>query len=137
MTMRASWVLATLAAAGALALGGCSKQADDNAVAPGRPDPGNSAEVVQPQAADTPPGGPSGITGSLPHPGSSGGDAVAGATGSDATGAASGQLAARPGAGLDGGLGNTPADGANAMGAAPVPDGSPNRTTKSSVGNRD
>jgi hypothetical protein len=142
MTMRPSWVLATLAAAGALALAGCSKEID-NANAPGRPDPGNSAEIVRPQAPDSPAGGPSGIAGSLPHPGSSGGDAVAGAAGSGNTSqTTAAEMAARPGVGLDGGLGTSAADagtaGGTAMGAGPVvPDGSPNRTTKSSVGNRD
>ncbi|HEY0822315.1 MAG TPA: hypothetical protein VGD76_00900, partial [Ramlibacter sp.] len=68
--------------AGALALAACSKQADTNPNAPGSPGTGNSAEVVRPAAPDGPPGGPSGVAGSLPHPGSSGGDAVPGTTGS-------------------------------------------------------
>ncbi|HET8748089.1 MAG TPA: hypothetical protein VFM98_21005 [Ramlibacter sp.] len=139
---RASGTIAIVAAACALALGACSKQVDTNANAPGSPGSGNTAEVVRPAAPDSPPGGPSGIAGSQPHPGSSGGDAVVGASG---TGTAGASQQAMPGQGLDGGLGtdnaalaaSSPAGSGTAMGAGGTAlDGSPNTTTQSSVGNR-
>ena len=63
-----------------------------------------------PSAPDTTTGGPSGVKGSMPHPGSSGGDMVAGTTGK-------GGASAQPGTGTQGGLGmnTTPAT----MGSSP------------------
>src|SRR5438874_1521963 len=63
-------------------LGACDRGATGNPNAPGSPGTGNAPQVSAPTAPDTPPGGPSGVKGSLPHPGSSGGDAVPGTTGS-------------------------------------------------------
>ena len=62
---RQPWPILTLAAACALTLGACSKQADTNANAPGSPGTGNGVVVTQPTAPDTPPGGPSGVKGSM------------------------------------------------------------------------
>ncbi|MHB1123559.1 MAG: hypothetical protein ACYC0T_12675 [Ramlibacter sp.] len=63
-----------LAAAASLGLAGCERGADSGATvnpnAPGSPGTGNSTQVVTPSAADGPPGGPSGVAGSAPHPGS-------------------------------------------------------------------
>ena len=61
---RRPWALASLAVACALALGACSKRAEDSPVAPGRPGTGNGVDVVQPAVPDSPPGGSSGVTGS-------------------------------------------------------------------------
>ena len=81
MSMSApAWGLALLAA---MALAACDKATNSgNANAPGSPGTGNPPVVATPMAPDTQPGGTSGVAGSLPHPGSSGGDAVMGATGS-------------------------------------------------------
>lgn len=113
------------------ALVACGRGADSGATASpnaqGSPGTGNPTQARAPQAPDGPPGGPSGVKGSAPHPGSSGGEPVAGATGSGTQGSSSG-------AGLGGGLG----EGRTAMGAAPAasapsgsaaPPGSSNRSS--------
>lgn len=145
---RKSWPLVTLAAACALALGACSKQADSNPNAPGSPGTGDSAELVRPSAPDGPPGGPSGIAGSAPHTGASGGDAVPGTTGRGTTDVTARSQTAEPGSGLNGGLSSA---GSNSvMGASPGADtsstsapkgaaaggGSSNATSGSAYGQR-
>jgi len=76
----------------------------------------------------------------MPHPGSSGGDAVSGVTGKGEAQADANAKSpsAPPGAGLNGGLGAS--SGTAAMGAGKqqdqVPQGSSNTTPRSSVGNR-
>lgn len=92
----------------ALALAGCDKAVTGgNANAPGSPGTGNPREVAAPSAPDTPPGGPTGVKGSLPHPGSSGGDAVPGTTGRGTSEPDSRSQTAQPGAGTTGGLGGS------------------------------
>lgn len=136
---RKPWPIVTLAAACALALGACSKQAETSANAPGSPGTGNGVATTQPAAPDGPPGGSSGDKGAAPATGSSGGDAVAGATG-DAS-AVTGSGTQQPGVGINGGLssgnvmGNAPS-GQNATMASPAGNGSSNNSTRSSVGNR-
>ncbi|HEY0920206.1 hypothetical protein [Devosia sp.] len=97
-----------VAAAASLGLAGCGRGADSGATAnpnaPGRPGTGTPTQVVTPAAGDSAPGGPSGVAGSAPHPGSSGGDAVPGATGSGTVG-----QAPPAGSGLQGGMGSGPA----------------------------
>lgn len=115
-----------------LALGACSKQAENNAVAPGRPGTGNGVEVVKPAAPDSPPSGSSGSSGAVPHTGSSGGDATPGVTGS---GTAS-KAPAPTGSGLDGGLNTHAAGNAGSPEPAAATQGSANTTTGSSFGNR-
>jgi hypothetical protein len=129
------------AAALSLALAGCGRGADSgatsNPVSQGRPGTGNDRVVVQPSAPDGPAAGSAGAKGSAPYASPSGGGAVPGSTG---TGTSSAQPA--PGTGLQGGLGagsgltgSFPSGtGTSSMGAAG--DGSPNTTTRSSVGNR-
>jgi hypothetical protein len=136
MMTRASWPLATLAAACVFALAACSKQVDSNATAPGNPGTGNTAEVVRPAAPDGPPGGPSGIAGSAPHTGSSGGDAVPGTTGQGTADASGHSQTAQPGTGLHGGLGSGTAMGASGANAPAVGEGSANTTPGSAVGTR-
>jgi hypothetical protein len=131
MAVRASTlVLAAAASLASLGLAACHREADTGATAnsnaPGRPGTGNGVEVAQPQAGDNSSGrGSSGAKGSMPHPGSSGGDAPAGTTGSGGTGAMGG-----PGSGLAGGVNAAPGQ---STGVAP---GSSNSTLKGSVGNR-
>ena len=122
-------VALVLAAATTLALASCNRggAGTGNPNAPGSPGTGNASETSTPVVADTKPGGPSGVKGSLPHPDSSGGDAVLGTTGTGNAGAA------QPGTGLQGGLGN--AGGMSGTGTG-VADGSTNSTSKSGVGNR-
>lgn len=118
-----------LAAGLTLALAACGRGADSGATAnpnaPGSPGTGNPPVIATPQAPDSPPGGPSGVAGSAPHPGSSGGDAVPGATGSRIIG-----QAPAPGGGLQGGMGAGPAastatgTGTAAPPAGAVPEGS-------------
>jgi hypothetical protein len=134
--MRATWSLATVAAC-ALVLSACSKQADQNAVAPGSPGTGNGTVVVRPAAPDGPAGGPSGIKGSAPHAGSSGGDAVPGTTGSGTNDGSGSSQAAQPGTGLNGGLGSNTAMGAStAASGGSVPAGSSNTSPGNAVGSR-
>jgi hypothetical protein len=122
-------VVLGLAAFLALGLVACQRGADTGATAnpnaPGRPGTGNAPVIAQPAAPDSAgAGGSSGEKGSLPHPGSSGGDAVPGTTGG-------GGSSAPPGTGLQGGL------GASGPGqSSPAGEGSTNRTTRGSVGNR-
>jgi hypothetical protein len=150
---RRPWALASLAVACALALGACSKRAEDSPVAPGRPGTGNGVDVVKPAVPDSPPGGSSGMAGSLP----AGGDAPVGTTGHGMSDSASGSgQATIPGTGLHGGLGTgenvagsastpttdsttrapTSAPSGSGMGAGPGLGGSTNMTTHGSVGNR-
>jgi hypothetical protein len=133
-----------------LALAGCNRQGEGNPDAPGRPVTGNSPEVAAPSAPDTPPGGPSGVKGSMPHPGSSGGDAAPGTSGSGTSDASGRNPASQPGAGLGGGMGGS--SGLGMTGTFPagtttqsastrsdgegVAAGSTNRTPRSGVGTR-
>ena len=124
-----SWML-VLAAATSLGLAGCHRGADSGATAqanaPGRPGTGNGVEVASPQSADSSNGrGSSGAMGSLPHPGSSGGDAPAGVSGKGGASTMGG-----PGTGLQGGMNPQPGQPTGVAG------GSTNRTPHSSVGNR-
>lgn len=123
-------ILATLLPLGSA---GCDRDGS-NPNSPGSPGTGNPAEAARPSASDTPAGGPAGVKGSLPHPGSSGGDAVPGATGTGTAGQA------QSGQGLAGGVsassvpsGSTTTQSA---GAGPVPEGSENRSPRSAVGTR-
>jgi hypothetical protein len=128
-----AWAFAGLVAV-ALSLGACSKQADQAPNAPGSPGAGNSTEVVKPSVADGSSGaGPSGIAGSAPHTGASGGDVVAGTTGKGLEASDGRSAPAQAGIGLNGGLGN--GSGA-AMGNAAAGNGSPNTTSSSAVGQR-
>ncbi|WP_427915379.1 hypothetical protein ACPWT1_10895 [Ramlibacter sp. MMS24-I3-19] len=126
-------------------LAACHRDADSGATAngnaPGSPGASNAATVRVPQQGDTSSGrGPSGVAGSLPHPGSSGGDAVVGTTGKGTSANNAESQTAQPGSGLHGGLGAS--DRTSSMGAAGPSEaatpsqGSANRTTGSSVGNR-
>lgn len=123
MRMRASWCCAAVCL---LALGACSKQADQNPVAPGRPGTGNGVTVLEPAAPDGPRTGSGGMTGAARSAGTTYGD-VPGVTGSGNA------ATAQPGTGLSGGI---PDGGATAMGASPVASGTSNSTTGSSFGNR-
>lgn len=122
-----------LAAFAAMALAACSKQAENDAVAPGSPGTGNPTTVVQPAAPDSQPGGSSGMAGALPAPGSSGGQTLPGTSGGGTLGAAP-----APGSGLNGGLatGGDAAPSTPGTSSATVAPGSPNTGSKSSVGNR-
>ena len=139
-----TWLLAIAAAAVASSLAACGRGADSGATAnPNAPgSPGNNERVVsQPAAPDGAPGGPSGIKGSAPHTGSSGGDVPPGLTGSGTAEAGGRTQAPAPGTGLNGGLGmagTAPAGGGTSapMGAGPAAAGSPNTTTDSAVGRR-
>ena len=128
MTMNAqAFRLALLAT---LALGGCDKAAQGNSNASGSPGAGNPREFAAPAAPDTPPGGSSGRKGSMPHPGSSGGDAVPGTTGRGTSDPGGRSQSAQAGVGTAGGLGGSsglgmtgsfPASGASSP-AQPGPD---------------
>lgn len=142
MTIHAqAWSLALLAG---LALSACDKAVTGgNANAPGSPGTGNPREVTSPVAADTPPGGSSGMKGLAPVPGSSGGDAVRGTTGSATSAGGAGSQA--PGAGTAGGLGGNsgigmtgsfPAGASSASRQDQVAPGSSNRTPDTAVGRR-
>lgn len=124
---RQAWAFVTVVAAFALALGACGKQADTQPNAPGGS--ADTAEVVRPAAPDGPPGGSSGVVGSGPYSGASGGDVIPGTTGSGRS------QTAQPGAGLGGGLGG---GNSAAMGAPATPggSGSSNATSSSAVGQR-
>ncbi len=114
-----------------LATSACDKATNSgNANAPGSPGTGNPREVVAPAAADTPPGGPSGVKASLPHSGSSGGDAVSGTTGRGTTDVGGRSTGAQVGGGTAGGLGGNsglgmtgsfPANAASSGGKPGVP----------------
>jgi hypothetical protein len=131
-----AWSVIAAAGACAALVAGCGDRAERNANAPGSPGTGNPTAVVQPAAPDGPPGGPSGIKGSVAHPGSSGGEAIPGTTGS---GTVAGGQPAQPGAGLNGGLGMTgsfPAGTSTSATMGNAADGSPNTTSKNAVGQR-
>ena len=134
---RHPWLWGCASALLALSLAGCGRGADSgatsNANAPGSPGTGNDRVVAQPHAPDTPPGGPSGVKGSLPHTGSSGGDMPPGATGSGSPVAGGHSQPGPPGTGLHGGLGS--GDTAT-MGAGVATEGSTNSSPKSRVGSR-
>jgi hypothetical protein len=146
--MQRTWVFASLAAACALALGACSKQADTNPNAPGNPGTGNATLSSKPVAPDGPPGGPSGVAGSSPHTGSSGGDVLPGTSGSGTAEASGRSQTPQPGSGLNGGLnaGTAAIAGASAAGgtsSAPggvntsaAGNGSSNATPDAAVGRR-
>jgi hypothetical protein len=135
-----------LVASLSLGLAGCNRASEGNPGAPGSPGTGNPREVARPTAADTPSGGLSGVKGSLPHAGSSGGDAPPGATGSGTADAGGQNQASQPGAGLAGGMsgssglgmtGTFPAGtGTQSAGAGAASSGSPNRSPRSGVGTR-
>jgi len=113
-----------------LGLAACDRGARSGATAnpnaPGSPGTGNAPVTASPAAPDSPTtGGSSGEKGSQPHTGSSGADAPPGTSGS-------GGQAAQPGTGLQGGLGTNTAPGQS----APAAEGTKNRTTQGSVGNR-
>jgi hypothetical protein len=113
-------VLAVLASA---CLAACQRGADSGATsspnAPGSPGTGNAASVSVPQQGESSSGsGPSGVAGSAPHPGASGGDVVRGASGKGTSDNAARSQTAQPGSGLNGGLGAT--DGTTALGAGPA-----------------
>lgn len=146
---RRSWAFLCVVAAGALALGACSKQSEDHPSALGRPGTGNGVAMVKPSMPDSPPRS-NGIPASATDAGASGGGVVAGASGNGSV-AASGRPASAPGVGLDGGLGTGSAIASSKSGsgsttsapsdtgpdaATPGGSGSPNMTTHSSVGNR-
>jgi collagen type I/II/III/V/XI/XXIV/XXVII alpha len=149
MTQR-TWVLASLAAACALSLGACSKQADGNPNAPGNPGTGNATVTTKPTAPDGPPGGSSGAAGSSPHTGSSGGDVLPGTSGSGTTEASGRSQPAQPGVGLNGGLNaaTAPIAGTSAAGggssgpggagtsSSVAGNGSSNATPSAAVGRR-
>ncbi|HYF42086.1 MAG TPA: hypothetical protein VEA35_06510 [Ramlibacter sp.] len=141
MTARA---FAVLLAAG-VALAGCGRGADSgatsNANAPGSPGTGNAATASRPLAGEGPPGGPSGVKGSAPHTGASGGDPVPGTTGSGASETGGRSQTAQPGVGTTGGLGGTTAMGAAGSqgatdGAGAASRGSSNSTPDGAVGRR-
>lgn len=123
-------ILATLLPLG---LAGCDREGS-SPNASGSPGTGDPAQAARPSAPDTSAGGPAGVKGSLPHPGSSGGDAVPGATGTGTAGQS------QAGQGLAGGIsapsvpsGSTTTQSA---GAGPAAEGSANRSPRSAVGTR-
>ena len=123
-------VMLVLAAAASLGLAGSHRGADTgatrSATEPGSPGTGNGVQVARPQAPDSSTGrGPSGVKGSLPHPGSSGGDAPAGVSGSGGTNTMGG-----PATGRAGGMNNAPGQPTG------VAAGGTNRTSGTSTGNR-
>ena len=125
------WAL-VLAAASSLGLAACQRGADSGATAnpnsPGRPGTGNDVEVARPAAPDSSGGrGPSGVKGSMPHPGSSGGDAPPGTTGQGTS-----AMGAGPGTGLAGGTGQGMSPGVRSG----VAEGSNNRVPDNSAGRR-
>lgn len=128
-------------AALAMTLAACNRGATDNPNASGSPGTGNPRETAAPSAPDTPPGGPSGVKGSLPHTGSSGGDAVPGATGRGTAEEGGRSQTPQPGSGLQGGLGRNAgmADSAASGASAPAgtaTQGSTNRTPGGATGQR-
>lgn len=137
-----------LALLAALAVAGCDRNVTGaNANAPGSPGTGNPPVVTAPVAADTPPGGSSGMVGTAPNTGSSGGNAVPGTTGRGTSEVGARSQAAQPGIGTAGGLGGSsglgmtgsfPAAGASTagQGGGPALAGSTNSTPSSAAGNR-
>jgi hypothetical protein len=117
-----------LAAATSLGLAACHRgdsHPSARANAPGSPGQGDSTQVATPAAGDTSGGGSSGEKGTMRTPGTSGGSAPVGTTGGGTSGMGA------PGTGVNGGLGTTQPGQPTG-----VAEGSGNRTTKSSVGNR-
>ena len=95
-----------LALLAAVALTACDKAVTGgNANAPGSPGTGNPTSSAAPLAADTPPGGSSGMAGTAATAGSSGGSAVPGTTGRGTSEPGSRSQSAQPGVGTAGGLG--------------------------------
>lgn len=133
-------VLAVLASASLVACGrGADSGATSNPNAPGSPGTGNAVTTSTPQQGDSSSGrGSSGMAGSAPHPGSSGGDAVVGVTGKGAPQANDKSQDAPPAAGLNGGLGESTGTSMGAGGAKQdqAAKGSTNSTPRGSVGNR-
>jgi hypothetical protein len=128
-------------AALSLALAGCDRGAKENPNAQGSPGTGNARETAAPGAPDTPPGGPSGVKGSLPHTGSSGGDTVPGTTGRGTAEEGGRSQTAQPGSGLQGGLGGNAGMAGSAASGASAPagiatEGSTNRTPGGATGRR-
>lgn len=129
-----------------LGLAGCDRAGEGNANAPGSPGTGNAREVARPTAPDTPPGGPSGVKRSIPHPGSSGGDVPPGTSGRGTADAIAATQSAQPGVGLAGGMsgssglgmtGSFPTGTATqSSGAGAAPGGSSNRSPSSGAGTR-
>ena len=125
-----------MALAAAFALCACDRK---NNEAP----PSVSREVAAPAAPDTPAGGSSGMKGSFPTPGSSGGGAVPGTSGSGISNAGGRSQSPPPGSGSAGGLsgpsglgmtGSFPTgSGTQSLGAG---NGSTNSTRANSIGNR-
>jgi hypothetical protein len=142
MAVRALLLVALLS----LGVAGCDRAREANSNASGSPGTGNPREVARPSASDTPPGGSSGMKGSLPHPGSSGGDPVPGTTGSGTSDAGGRSQSPQPGSGLAGGMGAPSSLGmtgtfpsgtaTQSTGEGAAASGSSNRTPKSGVGNR-
>lgn len=133
------------------ALAACGRGADTGATtnpnAPGQPGTGNPVEAAAPQQPDSMAGGSSGMKGSLPHPGASGGDAVPGATGRGAPEDGGRSQPPPPGTGTTGGLGGTaglgmtgtfPPAGAAQEGSGPAaaPQGTTNRSGGGAAGAR-
>lgn len=125
-----------------LTLTGCERVATSGSTPPVGAATGNPRETTAPQAPDSKAGGPSGVTGSAAHPGSSGGDAVPGTTGKGTSEMGGRSQAPQPGVGLSGGLGgstglgmtgNFPA-GTPTQGTAPQ--GGANRSNGSATGAR-
>jgi hypothetical protein len=133
-----------------LALSACDKAAHESpTTVPGSPGQGNPPEVIAPAAPDTPPGGSSGMKGSVPVPGTSGGGAPVGTTGRGTSEPGARSQSAQPGVGTAGGLagnsglgmtGSFPPEGSSTQAGdrsgGVAPPGSPNSTRGSSVGNR-
>lgn len=91
-----------------MAVAGCDKNVTGgNANAPGSPGTGNPAVVTAPVAADTPPGGSSGMVGTPHSTGSSGSNAVPGTTGRGTSEMGARSQAGPPGIGTAGGLGGS------------------------------
>jgi len=112
------WRESVLVLLAGLALSGCDRAAESNPNAPGSPGTGAASSVVAPQAGDSPAGGSSGMAGSVPTPGSSGGGAVPGTSGSGTSEVGGRSQSPQPGTGLNGGLGDNAATPQAAQAAA-------------------
>lgn len=108
----------SLALLAALSLVGCNR--GEGTGAPVAAQPSGTPNVALPQAPDGPPGGPSGVKGSVAHPGASGGDVMPDTSGrgiEDASGSGTQAMGNRsqsppPGGGLNGGLSRSMPPGA-------------------------
>lgn len=91
----------------AIALAACGDKAvtGGNATAPGSPGTGNATTTATPLASDSQAGGSSGMVGSAPVPGTSGGDAGPGVTGRGTSEIGGRSAPAQAGVGTTGGLG--------------------------------